>query len=587
MRHYIKKNGSGLIDVLIAVFILSISFVAVFAVLRLSTELVGHTRARIGATALANEAIEYARSLPYNSVGTVGGIPTGAIPQSETILFNGITYTRRILIQYVDDPKDGLAGADANNLTADYKRIKVEVSWVLRGNARKFSVISNIVPKGIETIAGGGTLQISVIDALGAAVPGAKVHIENNSLVPPISIDTYANAAGTVLFPGSPSGSSYEITVTRAGMSTDQTYDTNAGNPNPNPRHLTVLQDQITSQTFQIDFLGSKTIQTFLPITQTTWQDTFADANKIFEFASTTVVGGVLELVQTAEYEPTGYAISHSIQPATLRSWDSFSWNDALPLGTSILYRVDYIDGGNNVVPVPDTVLPGNTAGFSTSPVNISSIDPLQYPSIQVVGELSTTDTNVTPSVLDWHISYTTGPTPLPSISFTLQGKKTIGTTGAGAPIYKYNQSLTTNGVGTTAVLPLEYDVYDIIVAASTGYDIGEVCPPQPFTLDPGISTTTGISLVPNSAHSLLVVVKNGAKSVLSGATIHLYDSGGIDRTQATGGCGQTFFSNLPQGTVGGGNPYSISVTLSGYQVYTSTEVDVSGVSQQNITLAP
>ena len=589
MSNFLKvvrdKRGSSLLDILIAVFILTVSFVAILGVLQLSVRLVGQTLARIGAVALANEAIEYARSLPYDSVGTAGGIPTGNIPQSETILLNGLTYIRRTLIQYVDDAKDGTGPADANGLAADYKLIKVELSWMTYGSPRTFSVISNIVPKGVETIAGGGTLLISVIDALGADIPAANVHIENNALVPPVSIDTFTNASGDVLFPGSPAGSSYEITVTRSGMSTAQTYDTDAANPNPNPRHLTVVAGATTASTFEIDFLGSKTIRTFSPITQASWEDTFADMGKIFQSASTSAVLGALELAQDIEYEPTGYATGEAVHPQFLRSWVSFSWNEMLVPGTATLYRIQYMNGGNSV-PVPDGVFPGNAAGFTTSPVSLASIDPVLYPELQAEATLTTTDGAVTPRVLDWQIAYTEGPIPIPNVPFTLRGNKTIGTTGGGALIYKYNQNLQTNGLGTFSIPALEYDTYTISVAGATGYDVSEACPPQPYVLNPGVSTTTNVMLVPNTAHTLLVVVKSGG-AVLSDAVVRLYGSGGIDRTQTTSGCGQTFFKALSQGTVAGGDPYSLSVTLAPYQLWTSTTIDVSGVSEQTVMLSP
>ena len=578
-------RGSSLIDVLIAVFILTISFVAILGVLQLSVRLVGHTKARIGAVALANEAVEYARSLPYDSVGTMAGIPSGNIPQLQTILFNGVSYTRRTLVQYVDDPKDGLGTLDQNGLPADYKRIKIEMSWTLRGSPRTFSVISNIVPRGVETIAGGGTLLISVLDALGAAVPAANVHIQNNSLVPTISIDTSTNAAGTVLFPGSPAGSSYEITVTRAGMSTSKTYDTDASNPNPTPRHLSVVAGGTTASTFEIDFLGSKTVKTFSPVATVMWQDTFPDMSKIAASASTTAVVGALELQQVVQYEPTGYATSEQVAPAYLRSWTSFFWNDSLPFGTSAVYRVHYVNGGNSV-PIPDAALPGNAAGFTTSPVNLTSIDPVLYPSIQASVTLTTAAGLFTPRVLDWQITYTEGPIPIPNVPFTLRGNKTIGTTGGGSLIYKYNQNLQTNASGIVAIPSLEYDVYTLSIAPATGYDTSEACPPQPFTLNPGVSTTTNVMLVPDTTNTLLVVVKSG-NSVLSSASVRLFGSGGIDRTQTTGGCGQTFFSALPQGTVSGGNPYSLTVTLLGYQPWISTTVDVSGAWSQAVALSP
>ena len=168
-----KQKGSSLIDVIVGTAILVIVFVGIFGIFKLSIELVSSSKAKTGALALANEQMEYLRSLSYDDVGTIGGIPSGNIPQEETIVLNQATYTRRTFIQYVDDPKDGLGAGDENFITADYKHAKVEMKWTIGETKRKFSLVSNIVPKGIETLQGGGILTINTIDAFGAPLPGA------------------------------------------------------------------------------------------------------------------------------------------------------------------------------------------------------------------------------------------------------------------------------------------------------------------------------------------------------------------------------------------------------------------------------
>ena len=48
--------------------------------------------------------MEYFRSLPYDSVGVVAGYPAGTVPQnSTTSLLNGIGFSERVRIDYVDD----------------------------------------------------------------------------------------------------------------------------------------------------------------------------------------------------------------------------------------------------------------------------------------------------------------------------------------------------------------------------------------------------------------------------------------------------------------------------------------------------
>ena len=65
-------------------------FVGISGAFQLSIELVSNNKARIGAAALAQEQMEYIRSLSYDSMGVQGGIPAGNVPQTEVIPLNGV-----------------------------------------------------------------------------------------------------------------------------------------------------------------------------------------------------------------------------------------------------------------------------------------------------------------------------------------------------------------------------------------------------------------------------------------------------------------------------------------------------------------
>jgi hypothetical protein len=256
-------RGTSLIDVLFGISIFLIAFLGIFGVFRLSTELVVTNKAKVGALALANEQMEFLRSLSYDNVGTVGGIPTGNIPQLETIALNQTAYSRRTFIQYVDAPQDGLGALDENGITADYKVVKVEMSWSARGREQTLSLVSNIMPKGMESFAGGGTLRINVFNAFASPVPSAEVTVVNSGTIPPINVTTFTNVGGSVSFPGSPAASGYEITAAKSLYSTARTYDADAGNPNPDPGHLSVVEGETTTSSFAIDLLSSKTVNTY------------------------------------------------------------------------------------------------------------------------------------------------------------------------------------------------------------------------------------------------------------------------------------------------------------------------------------
>ena len=117
----------------------------------------------------------------------------------------------------------------------------------------------------------------------------------------------------------------------------------------------------------------------------------------------------------------------------------------------------------------------------------------------------------------------------------------------------------------------LEWDTYLLSIDdGSSGWDVAESCPFQPFDLSPGVSATTTLYLVSNSVHSLLVSVQDATGSAISGASIRLYRTG-YDETQTGSSCGQTFFDSLLTGT------YTIEISASGYQSTTVPDVSVVG----------
>lgn len=440
-----KQKGLSLIDVIISVAIFMIVFIGIFGIFKLSIELVSSSKAKTGALALANEQMEFIRSLSYNDAGTIGGIPSGSIQQEEVIELNQTTYIRRTFIQYADDPKDGLEDDDENSITADYKTIKVELKWTIGEKEKKLSLVSNMVPKGIETFTDGGILIINVIDAFGMPVASAQVTIKNSNTNPAIDLTTFSSASGKVKLQGVPVANNYEILVTKSGYSIARTYDADAENPNPSPGHLTVADEQTTSSSFAIDILSSKTIKT---------------------------------------------------------------WNQ-----------------------------------------------------------------NENP------------PIPLGNVSFSMRGEKAIGSDGQGAPIYKYSALHETDSSGEITINNLEWDNYTIAIDdAFTGYDISESCFPQPRSIFPNVSTTTDIYLVPDTEHSLLIIVIDEDETLLDNANTRLYRTG-FDNTKNTSECGQAFFGGLSKGTIFDGNPYAVDVSRSGYENKTVADVDVDGASEITILL--
>ena len=565
-------GGMTLVEAVVAVGVLVVAFVGLYNLFRASVRYVQTAQTREGALALAVERMEQMRALSYASVGTVNGIPSGTIPQNETAVLDGVSYNRRTLVEYVDDSADGTGAADQNSITTDYKVAKVIVSWATAQGTSSVSLISNFIPTGIESNVGGGTLYLQAINALGQPVSGATVHIVNSSAS--VDVTTYANTAGAVAFPGTPVAGGYQITVTAPGYSTAGTYTVTSQNANPSPGNLTVSSGQTTSASFAIDKLASLLVRSWQPIQAATTTDPLDTSSGIASSSSTTVTGGALGL---SSGSTSGVAYSTTTSPSYLSSWSALSWDSSLPSGTSAVLHL-YQASGNSFTLVPDAYVPGNSSGFTSSPVSLAGIPTSTYPGLTIGAALSTQNASNTPQILDWSLSYNQGPSPVPSIPFTLQGTKTIGTTALGAAIYKVSQSLSTDATSQYSTSTLEWDSYTLSVATTTGYDLASACPSQPVSISPGSSVTDDLYVLPHTQYNLQVFVRGASSGLaIANATTSLSKTG-FAATQLADSCGTSFFSGLSNAA------YTLSVSAPGYTA-TTTSVTVTGQTVKTISL--
>jgi prepilin-type N-terminal cleavage/methylation domain-containing protein len=256
-----NKNGFSLIEVLFVIVILAISIMALYSLFNLALRMVWENKARIGATQLANEKLEIFRNLKYNDVGTVGGVVDGVVPENEVVVRNSINYDVYTNVIYIDDEFDGTWETNpVDTLTSDYKRILVRVSWQSNFSTSPVEFYTDIAPKGIETTLGGGTLVLKVFDINGLPVDNTTIRVYNDTLSPIVD-NTFSGVSGILILPGVKAAiESYEITVSRAAYSGDQTYDTTVALPTPDKPHLTVFEGQTTSASFLIDPLADMSI---------------------------------------------------------------------------------------------------------------------------------------------------------------------------------------------------------------------------------------------------------------------------------------------------------------------------------------
>jgi len=251
-----SETGFQYLEVIIVAAILLMLAHAFFTLITSAYQLLGLSRIQASARSLANQEVETIRNLPYDDVGTDGGIPSGTLAQVKQTTINGQTYTITTTVVYMDDPFDGLAPADL--LPTDYKRVKIRVDWAgTFPSSDSVELITDISPQGMETDVGGGTLSVLVFDADGQPVPQAEVTVQAPSAVPPIDLVLLTDNDGILLIPGAPACiSCYNISVTKTGFSTDRTYD--AGEvTNPSKPPVTILEDEVSQISFGVDELTS------------------------------------------------------------------------------------------------------------------------------------------------------------------------------------------------------------------------------------------------------------------------------------------------------------------------------------------
>ena len=104
---YTRSRGVTLIDTIVGIALMLVVFMGIAATFRLSIDVVTNNKARSGAIALADQRMEYIRSLSYASIGTgvaerlpldrlLGGqtdVEVEAVQRSyrESVLFENIT----------------------------------------------------------------------------------------------------------------------------------------------------------------------------------------------------------------------------------------------------------------------------------------------------------------------------------------------------------------------------------------------------------------------------------------------------------------------------------------------------------------
>ncbi len=248
-----NKKGVTLIEAIVGVGLVSMIIMSLYLTLFNAVRLMGDSKQKIGAVALATERMEMIRNLEYEEIGIQDWIPAGPFLQEEVLTKNGFPYIIKTHIEYIDDPFDGV-GVD-DDTENDYKQARVEIIWTSGEYTRNVLFISNFVPDGLESDLGGGVLSVNVATPLGNPIANARVNVDSVEETEPIHGYSMTDAEGNIRLPGIPE-QEYQIAVSKDGYETVQTYPNPPGSPFT-PIDANIFVIGVVMKSFYIDKTAS------------------------------------------------------------------------------------------------------------------------------------------------------------------------------------------------------------------------------------------------------------------------------------------------------------------------------------------
>ncbi len=267
MNFLINKKrlcGFTLIEVLVGTAVFMVLAISVYQTYTIVLNTVSNSRAKITATALANEQFEIIRNLPYSDVGTISGVPNGKISASQDLIRDGKDFIVKTTIRSIDDVFDGNIGSSTNNdlSPADYKIAELEISCENCKNFSPLTFTTQIGPRDLESESTNGSLFVRVFDVDAKPLPEADVHIFNNDIYPSLEINDTTNNDGLLqIVDAPPAVDTYYVTVSKTSYATERTYQTGElGTSTPINSNPTVVIRQLSQISFFLNYVSDLNI---------------------------------------------------------------------------------------------------------------------------------------------------------------------------------------------------------------------------------------------------------------------------------------------------------------------------------------
>ena len=337
------QKSFTLIEVIIGVSLILIVFSGIFIAFQLGLEVVGQSRNKITATAIANQQIELIRNLPYELVGVRGGHPDGVLEPITIVVLNNIEFTIETRVDFVIDGVDGIVYPQ-DPCPNDYKKVGIRISWPGRFGG-EVALATDIAPKNLieECAIVGGVLSISVFNAHGAMILFPLIEVKD-----PVTNKTLKTATpedGQHYF--ALSAATYKVVVSKSGYSTLRTYGTDKI-AIPEKPHLTVLEGQMTEASFSIDKVSTFSVKTLTP-------KGIPIPNVSFNLRGDRIIGRDANENPVYKYSQTHISDAQGHIKITNLKWDAYTFSVDPAIG---LHLVDTSPSPQPISLLPNTTLP-------------------------------------------------------------------------------------------------------------------------------------------------------------------------------------------------------------------------------------
>jgi hypothetical protein len=294
-----KNAGFTLVEAVVGSAVLLIIAITAYQAYVSIFKLAGLDQDKVLALELANEQFEIVRNLPYSNIGVPNGIPSGVIPQNQTLVRGGVTFGVSTVIRNIALSLGAQEASSTASTTPAEKLVAVTISCSTCTNFTPLTLTTEVAPKNIITDTTQGALTINAIDSNGNPVSGASVTVTDSQVTPSTVVSDTTGDDGALNIVGVATGTAaYQITVTKSGYSTDRTYPISATNTTPTQPNATVLAEQVTSASFAIDKLSTVNVSSetqacaLVPNTNFTIVGAKTIGAGIPKYAATTTTGG-------------------------------------------------------------------------------------------------------------------------------------------------------------------------------------------------------------------------------------------------------------------------------------------------------